>query len=76
MVDCRYLLKRVSASLNEINDVRLKMWLEENLKGCRRCHVVLSSPKAAVRIYAERGVVEVPAGFSQLVQRCLSEEAA
>ncbi len=76
MVDCRYLLKRLSASVNDATDLLLKNWIEEALDGCHRCHVVVGSPRAAVRIYSERGMLEVPSEMSRQAHRYLLEEAA
>jgi hypothetical protein len=43
----------------------LREKIENHLKTCRRCSVVLDTTRKTVRIYSDEGVLEVPSGYGQ-----------
>jgi hypothetical protein len=45
-------------------DAALREQIEQHLKSCRRCSVVLDTTRKTVRIYSDDCVLEVPDGYS------------
>ena len=65
MVNCQRVLQELSNYIdNEVN-AALREQIENHLKSCRRCSVVLDTTRKTVLIYSDEGVLEVPAGYGQ-----------
>ena len=65
VVSCQQVLKELSNYINNDVDSTLRKQIEDHLRTCRRCSVVLDTTRKTVRIYSDEGVLEVPAGYSQ-----------
>lgn len=65
MVSCQRVLQELSNYIDNDVDTNLRNQIENHLKTCRRCSVVLDTTKKTVRIYSNEGVLEVPTGYSQ-----------
>ena len=65
MVSCQRVLQELSNYIdNEVN-AALREQIENHLKTCRRCSVVLDTTKKTIRIYSDEGTLEVPSGYSE-----------
>ncbi len=65
MVSCRQVLEELSNYIDNDVDAKLRDQIENHLKSCRRCSVILDTTRKTVRIYSNEGVLEVPGGYSQ-----------
>jgi anti-sigma factor RsiW len=75
VVSCQRVLQELSNYIdNEVN-AGLREQIENHLKSCRRCSVVLDTTKKTIRIYSDEGVLEVPAGFNQRLRSLFLETA-
>lgn len=65
MVSCQKVLQELSNYIDNDVDLDLRERIENHLKTCHRCSVVLDTTRKTVRIYSDEGVLEVPGGYSQ-----------
>jgi len=65
VVSCQKVLQELSNYIDNEVDARLREQIEQHLRGCRRCSVVLDSTRKTVRIYSDNCVLEVPDGYSR-----------
>lgn len=65
MVSCRRVLQELSNYIDNDVDTSLREKIENHLKTCQRCSVLLDTTRKTVRIYSDEGVLEVPAGYGQ-----------
>ncbi|HVH87329.1 MAG TPA: sigma-70 family RNA polymerase sigma factor, partial [Terriglobales bacterium] len=72
MVTCAQVLKELSNYIDEDIDPRLRAEIEEHLRGCRRCSVLLDSTRKTLRIVGDDRVFEVPVGYSERLHRFLT----
>jgi len=68
MVSCQHVLKELSNYIDNTVDPELRKAIEEHLRGCRRCSVVLDTTRKTLKIYSDEGVLEIPAGYSQRLE--------
>lgn len=72
MVTCAQVLKELSNYIDEDIDPRLRAEIEEHLRGCRRCSVLLDSTRKTLRIVGDDRVFEIPVGYSERLHRFLT----
>jgi anti-sigma factor RsiW len=72
MVTCAQVLKELSNYIDEDVDPRLRAEIEEHLRGCRRCSVLVDSTRKTLRIVGDDRVFEVPVGYSDRLHRFLT----
>jgi putative zinc finger protein len=65
VVSCQQVLQELSNYIDNDVDTSLREKIENHLKTCRRCSVVLDTTRKTVRIYSDEGVLEVPSGYGQ-----------
>ena len=74
MVTCARVLKELSNYIDEDMDPRLRAEIEEHLRGCRRCSVLLDSTRKTLRIVGDDRVFEIPVGYSERLHRFLTNK--
>jgi len=72
MVTCAQVLKELSNYIDEDIDPRLRAEIEEHLRGCRRCSVLLDSTRKTLRIVGDDRVFEIPVGYSERLHQFLT----
>jgi hypothetical protein len=72
MVTCAQVLKELSNYIDEDIDPRLRAEIEEHLRGCRRCSVLVDSTRKTLRIVGDDRVFEVPVGYSDRLHEFLT----
>ncbi len=72
MVTCAQVLKELSNYIDEDIDPRLRAEIEEHLRGCHRCSILLDSTRKTLRIVGDDRVFEVPAGYSERLHQFLT----
>lgn len=65
MVSCQDVLQELSNYIDDTVDPELRTAIEQHLRGCRRCSVVLDTTRKTLMIYSDEGVLEIPAGYSE-----------
>ena len=65
MVSCEQVLKELSNYIDETVNLGLREQIEEHLRMCHRCSVVLDTTKKVIRIYSDEGLLEIPVGYSE-----------
>jgi putative zinc finger protein len=64
VVSCKQVLRELSNYIDQTVDAELRAEIENHLRACHRCSVILDSTKKTIRIYSDEGVLNVPAGYS------------
>jgi predicted anti-sigma-YlaC factor YlaD len=65
MVSCQHVLKELSNYIDNSVDPELRRQIEDHLRMCHRCSIVLDTTRKIIRIYADENVLEVPVGYSE-----------
>lgn len=65
MVSCQQVLRELSNYIDKDVDANLQEQIENHLKTCGRCSVVLDTTRKTARIYCDERVLEVPPGYGQ-----------
>ncbi len=63
MLSCEHVLRELSSYIDATAEAPLRQAIEEHLRGCRRCSVVLDSTRKVLVIYGDENTLEVPAGY-------------
>ena len=74
MVTCAQVLKELSNYIDEDVDPQLRAEIEEHLRGCRRCSVLVDSTRRTLRIVGDDRVFEVPVGYSERLHDFLAKK--
>ncbi len=74
MVTCAQVLKELSNYIDEDIGPRLRAEIEEHLRGCRRCSVLLDSTRKTLRIVGDDRVFEIPVGYSERLHQFLTNK--
>lgn len=74
MVTCAQVLKELSNYIDEDIDPRLRTEIEDHLRGCRRCSVLLDSTRKILRIVGDERVFDVPVGYSERLHQFLAKK--
>jgi predicted anti-sigma-YlaC factor YlaD len=73
MVTCEQVLKEISNFLDGDVDPRLRAEIEEHLRQCHRCTVLVNSTKKLLYIVGDDRVFEFPVGYSERLHRFLDQ---
>jgi anti-sigma factor RsiW len=73
MVKCDRVLQELSNYIDEDVDPVLRGEIEEHLRGCHRCSVLVDSTRKMLYIVGDERVLEIPIGYSQRLQSFLLE---
>ena len=73
MVSCEEIRKELSNYIDDDVSPGLRARIDEHLRGCRCCTVLVDSLRKTVIIVGDERVFEVPLGYSQRLHRVLSE---
>ena len=73
MVTCDRVLHELSNYIDEDLDAGLRAEIEEHLRGCHRCSVLVDSTRKMLYIVGDERVFGIPIGFSQRLHTFLSE---
>lgn len=73
VVKCEDVWREVSNYLEGDIDPGLRAAIEEHLRGCRHCMAVLDGTRNVIQVYGDERMYELPAGFSQRLQKKLEE---
>ena len=71
---CAQVVKELSNYIDEDIDPKLRAEIENHLRGCRRCSVLLDSMRKTLRIVGDDRVFEVPVGYSERLHNFLAKK--
>ena len=74
MVTCAQVVKELSNYIDDDIDPKLRAEIEEHLRGCRRCSVLVDSTRRTLRIVGDDRVFEVPVGYSERLHDFLAKK--
>jgi hypothetical protein len=75
VVNCEHVWSEISNYLDGEVDPTLRAAMEEHFKGCKHCTAVLDGTRNVVQLYGDDRLFELPSGFSQRLQRRITQEA-
>ena len=73
MVKCDRVLRELSNYIDEEVDLVLRKEIEEHLRGCHRCSVLVDSTRKMLYIVGDERVFGIPIGYSERLQSFLSQ---
>ncbi len=73
MVSCHRVLQELSNYLDEDIDPGLRAAIEEHVRGCHRCSVLLDSTRKMLYVVGDERVFEIPGGYSERLHKALAE---
>lgn len=76
VVNCEHVWQEVSNYLEGEVDPSLRAAMEAHFKECKHCTAVLDGTRNVIQLYGDDRLLEVPAGFSQRLQRRLAQESS
>jgi hypothetical protein len=76
VVNCEHVWSEISNYLEGEVDPGLRAAIEEHLKGCKHCTAVFDGTRNVVQLYGDDRLFELPAGFSQRLQRRIAQESS
>jgi hypothetical protein len=76
VVNCEHVWREVSNYLDGEVDPELRAAMEAHFKGCKHCTAVLEGTRNIVQLYGDDRMFELPAGFSQRLQRRLAQQSS
>lgn len=72
MIRCEDVLRELSNYLDGEVDQALRRELEEHLRGCKRCWVLVDSTRKSIRIVAGTHIIDLIPGFTDRLKTKLS----
>jgi len=76
VVNCEHVWREISNYLeNEVESATLAA-MEAHFKECKHCTAVLDGTRNVVQLYGDDRLFELPAGFSQRLQRRLAQQSS
>jgi hypothetical protein len=72
-VNCEQVWQQISNYIEGDVDAALRSTLDEHFRTCKRCASVLAGTQNVVQLYGDERMLEVPAGFSQRLEKRLSQ---
>jgi len=63
VVSCEKVLQELSNYIDNSVDAVLRLQIEDHVRRCRRCSLLLNTTRKTVQIYCDESVLEVPAGY-------------
>jgi len=76
VVNCEHVWQEISNYLEGEVDPALRATMEAHFKECKHCTAVLDGTRNVVQLYGDDRLFELPAGFSQRLQRRLADETS
>ena len=70
-VNCEQVWREISNYIDGDVDAGLRSALDEHFRTCKRCASVLAGAKNVLQLYGDERMLEVPAGFSQRLEKRL-----
>lgn len=71
---CEEVWRQISNYIDGDVDATLRSGMEEHFRACARCASVLAGARNVVQLYGDELMLEVPAGFSQRLERRLEDK--
>jgi hypothetical protein len=76
VVDCEHVWQEISNYLEGDVDPTVRAAMEAHFKECRHCTAVLDGTRNVVQLYGDDRLFELPAGFSQRLERRLTQQTS
>src|SRR5215475_2678333 len=76
VVNCEHVWSEISNYLDGEVDPALRAAKAEHFKGCKHCTAVLDGARNVVQLYGDDRLFELPAGFSQRLQRRIAQQSS
>ena len=76
VVNCEHVWREISNYLEGDVDPTVRAAMEAHFKECKHCTAVLDGTRNVVQLYGDDRLVELPAGFSQRLERRLARQAS
>src|SRR5579862_10018652 len=70
-VNCEQVWREISNYIDEDVDTPRRTAMDEHFRTCKRCASVLAGTRNVVQLYGDERMLEVPAGFSQRLEKRL-----
>ena len=70
-MNCETVWRESSNYLDETISPELRLAMDEHIQGCKQCASVIDGLRNIVTLYGDERMAELPAGFSQRLQRRL-----
>ena len=74
VVNCEHVWREISNYLENEVDPATRAAMEAHFKECKHCTAVLDGTRNVVQLYGDDRLFELPAGFSQRLQRRLAQQ--
>jgi Putative zinc-finger len=74
VVNCEHVWTEISNYLENDVDPATRAAMEAHFKECKHCTAVLNGTRNVVQLYGDDRLFELPAGFSQRLQRRLAQQ--
>jgi len=75
-VNCEEVWREISNYVDGEVDAGLRSSMEEHFRTCQPCASVLAGTRTVVKLYGDERMLEVPAGFSQRLEKRLEKRVA
>lgn len=76
VVNCEHVWREISNYLENDVDPATRAAMEAHFKECKHCTAVLNGTRNVVELYGDDRLFELPAGFSQRLQRRLAQQSS
>jgi len=76
VVNCEHVWQEISNYLEGDVDPAVRAAMEAHFKECRHCTAVLDGTRNVVQLYGDDRLFELPAGFSQRLERRLAQQTS
>jgi Putative zinc-finger len=76
VVNCEHVWQEVSNYLEGEVNPELRAAMEAHFKECKHCTAVLDGTRNVIQLYGDDRMFEIPAGFSQRLQRRLAQQSS
>jgi hypothetical protein len=76
VVNCEHVWREISNYLENEVDSATRAVMEAHFKECKHCTAVLDGTRNIVQLYGDDRLFELPAGFSQRLQRRLAQQSS
>jgi hypothetical protein len=73
VVKCEQVWREISNYVDEDVDAALRSSMDEHFHTCQRCASLLAGVRNVVRLYGDERMLDVPAGFSQRLEKRLEK---
>lgn len=74
MLSCHEVLRELSNYIDNDLDPTLRAAMEEHLRSCHRCSIVLDTTRKTVLVVGDERIFEVPTGFSDRLHRLIDRQ--